>query len=296
MAAGILVLAIASTTGCGSVASGSASSTSARNVTLRVFAAASLTAAFQKIGTAFEQAHPGVKVSFNFAGSQALAQQITQGAPADVFASADAQQMLVAQRAGDVSASAEQVFVHNKLVAIYPAANPGHVRSLHDLANPGLKVVLAASAVPVGHYSLVFLDHASADPSYGPSYKQHVLANVVSYEENVKAVLAKVQLGEADAGIVYTSDIAGLGDKIGQVSIPDALNPIASYPIAPVTGSAHASLAREFIQMVLGALGQRTLAEYGFAPVAQSAATPSATGYTATDALAFAPVEDWRNG
>lgn len=289
--AGILVVATLILAACGSVASGRGT-TASQNVTLRVFAAASLTGAFGRMGQVFEQEHPGVTVSFNFAGSQTLATQIDQGAPADVFASADAAQMSVAQNAGKV-AGTPRIFVHNRLVVIYPKSNPAHITTLHDLAKPGLKLDLAASAVPVGQYSLVFLDKASADPAYGPNFKRQVLANVVSYEEDVKVVLAKVQLGEADAGIVYTSDVASLGSAVGQIAIPHALNSIASYPIATVNGSAHAALARAFVAMVLSAWGQQTLKQYGFIPA--SAGTSNASADTAaTGLIALSP--DRRNG
>ena len=137
-----------------------------------------------------------------------------------------------------------------------------------DLAKPGLKLVFAAREVPVGQYSLDFLDKAAAAPSFSPTYKDAVLRNVVSYENDVRAVLAKVALGEADAGIVYTSDISGEnGDKVGELEIPDALNVIASYPIAPVKEGKNRELSQAFIDLVLSAKGQEILAKYKFIPV-----------------------------
>ncbi len=174
---------------------------------LTVFAAASLTDAFQTISKNFSTAHPGVDVVFNFAGSQQLAQQIGQGAPADLFASANASQMAVAIESGRVVSGAEQLFVRNRLVVVTPVDNPAGIATLADLAKPGLQIVLATKEVPVGQYALDFLDKAEADGTLGAGYRDAVLANVVSYEENVRTVLAKVTLGEADAGIVYRSDV-----------------------------------------------------------------------------------------
>ena len=207
----------------------------AEPVDLNVFAAASLTEPFGEIGKVFEADHPGVTAVFNFAGSQQLAQQINEGAPADVFASANKTQMDVVIEAGGIESGTEQIFAQNRLVVIFPQDNPTGLMELKDLANPGLKLVIAAEEVPVGKYSLEFLDKATADPAFGATFKDDVLGNVVSYEDNVKTVLTKVVLGEADAGIVYISDISGEdASKVGQVEIPNALNVIASYPIAPV--------------------------------------------------------------
>lgn len=237
---------------------------------LIVLAAASLTEAFTELGEQFQSAHPGVTVLFSFAGSQQLAQQLAQGAPADVFASANQRQMTAAIDAGRVLTDSTQTFVNNRLVVIYPSDNPAGLASLHGLAQPGVKLVLAAPAVPVGEYSLNFLDKASATVEYGAAYSSTVLANVVSYEENVRGVLGKVALGEADAGIVYTSDIAaGSADQVGRMEIPDALNTIAVYPIAPVADTDHPDLAQAFVDLVLSPAGQAILARYGFVPVAQ---------------------------
>ena len=237
----------------------------AEPVELNVFAAASLTAAFGEIGNQFEAAHPGATVMFNFASSQQLAQQINEGAPADVFASANKKQMDAVIEVRGIISGTQQTFAKNRLVVIYPQDNPASLKELKDLSIPGLKLVFAAKEVPVGGYSLDFLDKASADSAFGTTFKEDVLANVVSYEENVKAVLAKVALGEADAGIVYTSDVAGEdADKVGRLVIPDALNVIASYPIAPIMDSKNPELAQVFIDLVLSQDGQDILAKYGF--------------------------------
>jgi len=232
-------------------------------VTITVFAASSLTDGFNEIGKLFELYNPGVKVVFSYAGSQVLSQQLAQGAPADVFASANQAQMDVAVKAGRVGTST--VFVLNRLVAIAPASNTANVKTLQDLGKPGLRVVLAAKAVPVGQYALDYLAKASADPTFGAGYQTAVLSNVVSYEDNVKQVLAKVALGEADAGIVYTTDVLGASSsKVVKIKIPDNLNTIAKYPIGYVSNTANAYWAKAFVKFVLSRDGQRTLGKYGF--------------------------------
>jgi len=237
-------------------------------VDLNVFAAASLTASFTDLGKLFEAAHPGVTVVFNFAGSQQLAQQINEGAPADVFASANSKQMDVVIDAGNIVKGTETIFARNRLVVVFPKDNPEGLKELKDLARSGLKLVFAAKEVPVGQYALDFLDKATAEPAFGANFKDDVLKNVVSYEDNVKAVLTKVALGEADAGIVYMTDISGEdARKVGSLDIPDALNVVASYPIAPVKENKKADLAQAFIDMVVGPKGQAVLAKYNFAPV-----------------------------
>jgi molybdate transport system substrate-binding protein len=240
----------------------------AQPVTLTIFAASSLTAAFTDLGKAFEAAHPGATVQFNFAGSQDLATQLTNGAPADVFASANQKQLDVAVTAGRIDKGVSQIFVKNRLVVVVPTANPAKLAELKDLAKPGLKLVLADKSVPVGQYALDFLTKASKDTSFGATFQADVLKNVVSYEQNVKAVLTKVSLGEADAGIVYTTDItADVKDKVTKLDIPDALNTVASYPIAVVKDSKNADLAKAFVDFVLSADGQAVLAKYGFITV-----------------------------
>lgn len=249
---------------CGSGSTGSGATTTA-HITLKVFAAASLTAPFNEIGQNFSAKHPGVTVEFNYAGSQQLAQQLTQGAQADVFASANQKQMDVATQGGVIADSGSRIFVRNRLIAIFPKDNPGAVAKLQDLAKPGLKIVLADKSAPVGQYALDFLDRASATADFGAGYKAEVLKNVVSYEQDVKAVLTKVSLGEADAGIVYTSDGSGdVASKIGKLDIPLTLQTVAAYPIAQVKTAPQADLARAFIDYVFTTEGQTILAKYGF--------------------------------
>jgi len=232
---------------------------------LLVHAAASLTDAFSALGDEFRAAYPGVQVTFNFAGSQQLAQQLAAGAPGDVFASANQRQMDAAMEAGRVAPDAAQTFVRNRLVVIVPAENHAGLVTLRDLTQPGIKLVLAAEEVPVGGYSLDFLNRAAASDEYGGDYRGAVLGNVVSYEENVRAVLSKVALGEADAGIVYMSDITGgTADHVGRIDIPDDLNTIAQYPVAVMLDAPNPVLAQAFVDYVLGPDGQAILAEYGF--------------------------------
>lgn len=262
--AGLPLLLLLVVGGCGASTGSTGGTTPATPVTLNVFAAASLQAAFTKIGSQFHTAHSNVTVTFNFAGSDALATQITQGAPADVFASANAAQMNVVVKGGDVDGSNVKTFAHNRLVVVYPKANPAKISTLQDLAKPGIKLVLAAKTVPVGGYALDFLTKASADPSFGATYKANVLKNVVSYEADVKSVLAKVALGEADAGIVYTTDAQTKVDSTATLDIPDALNSIATYPIGVVKASKNAAVAQQFVDYVAGSDGQSVLAQYGF--------------------------------
>lgn len=206
-----------------------------------------------------------MKVAFNYAGSQQLAQQLSQGAPADVFASANNTQMNNATKAGRIISGTQNTFVRNRLVVVFPKDNPAGIQALKDLTKPGLKLVMAAKEVPVGQYALDFLDKAVKDPAFGSSFKDDVLKNVVSYEQDVKAVLSKVALGEADAGIVYTTDIAGSrANKVNRLDIPDALNTVASYPIAKVGDTQNTDQAQAFVDMVLGSKGQAVLAKYGF--------------------------------
>jgi molybdate transport system substrate-binding protein len=234
--------------------------------TLTVLAAASLTASFADINKLFESQNPGVTVSVSFAGSQQLAQQLDQGAPADVFASASKKYMDAAVTSKRVNQADAQTFVTNRLVVIFPTANPAGLKTLQDLAKPGLKLVFGDKTVPVGQYALDFLDKAVKDPAFGATFKDSVLKNVVSYETDVKSVLSKVSLNEADAGIVYVTDFNTATDKLGKLDIPDALNTIAVYPIAPIADSQNSELAKTYVALVLSPEGQAIMAKYGFIP------------------------------
>lgn len=236
--------------------------------TLTVFAAVSLTESFTILGKVLEQRNPGLRVVQSFAGSQQLASQIEQGARTDVFASADQRWMDYVRDKGLIVLPARE-FARNRLVVIVPRANQAKITRLQDLANPGLKIVLAADAVPVGHYSREALDKLARAPGFPQDYAQRVLRNVVSQEENVRGVVAKIQLGEADAGIVYRSDVTpATSERVVMLDIPDPYNVIASYPLALVKGAPNPEAGTEFIALVLSSLGQRVLRDNNLIPVA----------------------------
>ena len=237
----------------------------ARPARLQVFAAASLKDAFDALAPEFAAQNGGAQIVYNLGGSQQLTQQLAGGAPADLFASANARQMQAAVDAGRVAPNASRIFAHNRLVVVYPADNPAQIDDLADLARPGLKLVLAAPQVPAGQYALEFLDKAAAAPGMPPDYRAAVLANAVSYEENVRSVLNKVTLGEADAGIVYASDVAGdATGRVGTLEIPAALNVAAEYPVAPVLDAEQPELARRFVELLLSPQGRAVLEQHGF--------------------------------
>jgi molybdate transport system substrate-binding protein len=226
-------------------------------VTLTVFAAASRSESFSEMATTFEESHPGVEVSLNFAGSNTLRAQIEQGANADVFASANNKEMEALVTDGLINADSPQIFLTNRLVVIMPANNPARLSTFNDLALPGLKLVLAAEEVPVGRYSRLMLENVGTD------FKSQTLANVVSNENSVKQVVAKVQLGEADAGIVYASD-AVAAPELPVIEIPSELNVQAEYPIAALKVAPHPELADEFVAFILSSEGQTVLQKWGF--------------------------------
>jgi molybdate transport system substrate-binding protein len=235
--------------------------------TLTVFAAASLMDAFTEIGHNFEASHPGVTVALNFAGSQTLSTQLIQGAAVDVFASANKTEMDKVVAANLVPADASKNFLTNQLVVILPSDNPANVQTLQDLGKPGLKIVLADKTVPAGKYALQILDAIVKEASFGADFKSKVLANVVSNETDVKQVVAKIQLGEADAGIAYISD-AVAAPELKTIEIPGNLNVIARYPITALTNAPQPQLAVDFINYVLSADGQAILKNWGFTPIA----------------------------
>ncbi len=264
--AALLVL-LSALSACGSTTGSSTlTATSAPPVTLNVFAAASLTNAFKEIGQNFQTAHPNVTVTFNFAGSNALATQINQGAPADVFASANQTQMNNVVKAGGADASASKVFAQNLLTVITPRNNPGQIATLQDLAKPGIKLVIAAPSVPAGQYAVDFFTRASSDPSFTPDYKDKVTKNVVSQEADVESVVTKVVQGEADAGIVYVTDALANVSQLNEIPIPANLQTVAVYPIAPLKASKNASTAQQFVDYVLSADGQAIMKKFGFMP------------------------------
>jgi molybdate transport system substrate-binding protein len=236
--------------------------------TLQVFAAASLSDAFNEIARRLEALRPGLTVRINFAGSQRLVAQLEQGAVADVFASADDRWMSVA-RARGLLAGDPSMFARNRLVVIVPKANPARIGRLQDLDQAGIKVVLAADAVPAGRYARGVMRNLARADGFPPDFDTRVLRNVVSEEENVKSVVSKVQLGEADAGVVYRSDVTPeVGRAVRVFEIPERANLIATYPIAMLKDAPSPDAARAFVELVLSADGQKVLEQRGLMPVA----------------------------
>lgn len=233
---------------------------------LTVFAAASLTDSFNEIGAVLQEANPGLTITFNYAGSQALVTQLVEGSPADVVALASPSQMRNAVEQG-VIATESVVFVQNKLAIVVPKGNPAGVASMADLGKDGLKLVVAAAEVPVGQFARESVCKAALDTAtYGEDFAGAVGANIVSEEDNVKAVLTKVQLGEADAGVVYATDVtAEVAADVELIEVPAEVNVIANYPIAAAEGG-NLELAQAFIDFVLGPEGQAILESYGFVP------------------------------
>ena len=247
--AAVLAVAALALAACGGDDRPSGGSSGSSNE-IKVFAAASLTAAFTELGQQYTSANGGTKVTFNFAGSQALATQIQQSAPADVFASADLANM---DKVKDLVGTPKS-FASNLLAIVVEKGNPKGVKGLDDLGDGGLKVVLAAEEVPAGRYAKQILDKAG------------VSVTPVSQEDNVKAVVTKVSLGEADAGIVYVTDVSAGGDKVEGVDIPETENVTATYPIATVKASTAQDKAQAFMDQVHSAQGQQVLEQSGFLP------------------------------
>lgn len=227
------------------------STTSAQTGTLTVYAAASLKKTFTELGKQFESAHPGVKVTFNFAGSSDLVTQLTEGAPADVFASADQKNMDKAS-ASKLVAGTPTVFATNTLEIAVPKGNPGKVNSLQDLTRSDVKVVLCAPAVPCGSAA------AKVEKAAGITIKP------VSEESSVTDVLNKVQTGQADAGLVYETDILGAAGKVDGVNFTQASAVVNRYPIAVLSDSKNTTLAQQFVALVTSAAGQHVLTAAGF--------------------------------
>jgi molybdate transport system substrate-binding protein len=231
---------------------------------LTIFTAASLTDAFKEMAAEIKQANPGTKLTFNFAGSPTLRTQLAQGARADVFASADEPNMSGAQKDGTIIGE-PQIFARNLLVVVVPSNNRAGIHTLQDLTKPNIKLVLTHKDVPVGNYARQALEKIRHDPAFGDDFATRVLANLVSEETNVKQVASKVQLGEADAGIVYSTDVTpALRSAVRVIEIPPEFNVIATYPIAAVKGARNETAAHAFIAYVLSPAGQAILARHGF--------------------------------
>lgn len=241
----LLLLALLTLSACGP--------TDASDREVTVLAASSLTGAFTELANAFEATHDGVTVRLGFAGSQRLATQVLEGAPADVLATADDVQMGLVVEAG-ATAGAPATFARNRLTIAVEAGNPLDLRGVDDLADPDVTLVLAAEEVPAGRYARALLDAAGVE------------ATPASFESDVRAVLGKVALGEADAGLVYVSDVTTAGDDVSRVGIADDHGVEARYPIALLADAGSPALGRAFIDLVRSEEGQAVLAEHGFAP------------------------------
>jgi len=235
-----------------------------------VFAASSLREAFIDLAGELARTRPDVRITFDFAGSQELRTRIEHGAPADVFASADARHMQALRAAGLVEAPA--VFAHNQPVLAVARDATTSITSLGDLPR-ARRLVIGAPEVPIGRYTLQILDRAAA--TLGADFRERVLLRVVSRELNVRQVLAKVGLGEADAAIVYRTDALAAGSKIAIVEIPPAINVVAEYPIAVVARSPHAAGARAFVELVSSPRGRAALRARGFLAGEAAGAAPA---------------------
>jgi molybdate transport system substrate-binding protein len=230
---------------------------------LSVFAAASLRESFEAAAPAFTS-KTGTKVTFNFGGSDTLETQIAEGAPADVFASANKTQMQKADDAG-LLAGEPRVFARNQLVVVVPKNNPGHVSSAKDLGRSGVRIVLAAPTVPVGSYARATFANLTKLPEYGAGFEQAVTANVVSNEVDVKAVVTKISLGEADAGVCYVTDVTpSVARSVSTIAFPAGAAPEATYPIAIVKATKNTAAAQAFIDFILSPDGQAFLKDRGF--------------------------------
>ena len=232
--------------------------------TLTVFAAASLTEVFQEIAVLFEQRNPKLSVELNFAGSQRLRLQLEQGAEADVFASANDQQMEIA-RNSELIIGDPVAFASNKLALIVQRPNSGNIGSISDLANDGILLAFAHPVVPAGDYARQIIGKLAELPQFGADFERRVLDNLVTEESNVRSVLQKVMLGEVDAGIVYQSDARAV-NAISVVPIPGEANITASYPVAVLKESPNINAAGQFVDFLISVEGQAILEHHGFGP------------------------------
>jgi molybdate transport system substrate-binding protein len=254
----LLVLALLMAAGCGSGSGSSSGSSSAPSGgKLIVFAASSLIDAFSKIATTYQQQHPGWKVDFEFLGSDQLAAQIEQGDPADVYAAASTKYPEQLQSQNLLGKTTD--FATNTLVLASPADNPAGITSVNDIGNA--KLVVGDPSVPIGAYTLTVLDNLGIKPSS---------LNIVSQEAKVTDIVTKLELGEADAGFIYTSDAKTAGDKLKTFQLPASAQATATYPIGIVTGSKNAKAAQQWIDLVMSPQGQQVLVSDGFGPAPSS--------------------------
>ncbi len=256
----ILIALLMVSTSCGE--SGEASEKTERKATLTVLAASSLTDAFGELADTFEKQNPGVEVKASYESSSTLLAQIQQGAPADVFASADEAKMQAAVEEKLVEGEPE-TFAKNREIILVPKENPANIEKFRDVAEPGVKLVLAEDEVPVAEYAKEIL--TKADREYGGGFEKAVMSNIVSREADARASVNRVALSEADATFGYTSDYTpDVRDKVKIVEIPVNLNIIATYPIAALEDSKEPELAQKWVDLVTGEKGQEVLEKWGF--------------------------------
>jgi molybdate transport system substrate-binding protein len=265
LAAGIAILALLVAAGC--TATQPASEPELRKNELVVFTAASLTGAMTDIAKEYEKVHPDTKIVLNFDGSQALRTQIEQGARADLFLSANTKHMTALQGEGLIVNDSVTTFTKNKLALIVPKDNPAGITGFSDLSQPGIRMVMGTKEVPFGDYTRQALQKMADDPACGPEYRDAVMANVISEEPAVTSLVAKIRLGEADAGIAYASDVSE-GDRafVTTIAIPDQYNVIASYPLGIVRESVAQDRAAAFAEYISSPEGNAVLTRYGFTP------------------------------
>ncbi len=263
LAAWIMILALLLVAGCTSA--GPAPFPEKKELT--VFAAASLSGAMTDIAKAYAAGHPDTKIILNFDGSQALRTQIEQGAHADLFLSANTKHMTALQGEGLIVNNSVKVFTKNKLAVLVPKDNRVNITGLSDLATPGIRLVMGTKEVPFGDYTRQVLGKMANDTDYGPAYRNAVMKNVVSEDPAVTALVAKLRVGEADAGIAYASDVSE-GDKalVTLLPIPDRYNVIAVYPLGIVQESKAKDQAAAFAQFITSTEGNAILTRYGFVP------------------------------
>ncbi|MBA7466730.1 Molybdate-binding protein ModA [subsurface metagenome] len=236
--------------------------------TLTVFVAASLTGAFTDIDKAYEAQNANVRVDLVFDGSQALRTQIEQGANPDIFVSASTKHMQVLKDGGFMDNDTVTAFLGNSMALIVPSDNPAGITRLADLAKPDVKIVIGTKDVPFGDYTRKVLDKMASDPAYGETYREAVMANVISEETAVSSVVPKLMLGEADAAFVYKSDVSKDDrDNLIRIDVPAEYNVMATYPLGILAESSHKAQAESFIAFVRGPDGSAILTEYGFDPI-----------------------------
>jgi molybdate transport system substrate-binding protein len=265
---GMLFVLVALAAGCGGQALGQIEGAQRGQETLTVFAASSLSDAFEETAEEFERENPGVRVRLNFAASSTLAAQIRQGAPADAFASADEAQMSSVREA-NLTASEPETFARNREVVVVPESNPAEIQSFGDLSDPGTRLVLAQEEVPAAEYAEEILANAAGNPEYGSGFERAVLGNVVSREADVRAAVTRVVTGDADATFGYASDVTPeIRDEVRVIEIPSRLNVTASYPMTVLDASESPDLTRNWTRFVLSDEGQSILESWGFEPAA----------------------------